>query len=153
MNSIVLFALPALWVFLTSVNEGSASAELVDESSALTIEIRGVRSSKGQIGILVFNKENGFPSTAEQAIHKGFVPARLGSFTHEVKGLATGKMAVALMHDENNNSLLDTNFLGIPKEGTGVSNNVTAYFGPPEFGDCAFDFTRSGQRIVIEIKY
>ena len=34
-----------------------------------------------------------------------------------------GNYAVQVMHDENDNNKLDTNFLGIPSEGYGFSNN------------------------------
>lgn len=149
-------ALVSLLLFLAFYSPGTraqSSSSIRKDSNTLLIEIRDIRSSKGQIGVLVFNKDAGFPSAAELAIYKGFVPAREGVLTFEVKGIATGKIAVAVMHDENNNSLLDTNFLGIPKEGTGVSNNATSFFGPPDFADCSFDFLRSGQKVMIDINY
>jgi len=37
-------------------------------------------------------------------------------------GIPPGTYAIACYHDENDNGKLDTNFLGIPKEGTGASN-------------------------------
>ena len=42
------------------------------------------------------------------------------------------------MHDENRNGKLDTNFLGIPKEGVGASNNPKSRFGPPSFEESMF---------------
>jgi len=41
-----------------------------------------------------------------------------------------GKYAVSVFHDENSNGKLDTNFLGIPREGVGASNNAKGHFGP-----------------------
>lgn len=44
-----------------------------------------------------------------------------------------GEYAVSLFYDVNSNEKLDTNMFGIPKEPTGVSNNVPATNGPPSF--------------------
>jgi uncharacterized protein (DUF2141 family) len=42
------------------------------------------------------------------------------------------------MHDANDNGKLDRNFMGIPSEGYGFSNNA-GEFGPASFADAAFD--------------
>ena len=38
-------------------------------------------------------------------------------------------------HDENDNKKLDTNLIGIPKEGFGYSKDAMGRFGPPKFDD------------------
>jgi uncharacterized protein (DUF2141 family) len=43
-----------------------------------------------------------------------------------------------LFHDENGDGRLDTNVLGIPREGVGVSNNKIRSFGPPKWDDAKF---------------
>jgi len=43
--------------------------------------------------------------------------------------------AVSVFYDVNDNSELDTSIFGIPKEPTGVSNNVMGKKGPPKFED------------------
>jgi uncharacterized protein (DUF2141 family) len=49
-----------------------------------------------------------------------------------------GDYAVAVFEDINGNGKLDTNFLGIPKEPTGISRDAKGSFGPPKFADAAF---------------
>ena len=44
-------------------------------------------------------------------------------------------------YDKNGNGKLDTNFLGIPKEPTAMSNNAKGSFGPPKFKDAKFTLT------------
>jgi len=46
--------------------------------------------------------------------------------------------AVSVFHDENYNGKLDTNLLGIPREGVGASNDARGNFRPPKFGAAAF---------------
>ena len=47
--------------------------------------------------------------------------------------LAEGKYAVAVFHDENKNGILDKNYLGIPTEAYGFSNNARRTFSAPSF--------------------
>jgi uncharacterized protein (DUF2141 family) len=42
------------------------------------------------------------------------------------------------VHDENDNKKMDTNFIGIPKEDFGCSNNATGFMGPPKYEDAKF---------------
>ena len=49
-----------------------------------------------------------------------------------------GKYAFRFFHDENSNGKLGTNWLGIPNEGFGFSNNAKGTFGPPAFEKTVF---------------
>jgi uncharacterized protein (DUF2141 family) len=57
------------------------------------------------------------------------------------------------MHDENNNGKLDVNFLGIPTEGVGASNDAKAMFGPPTFDAAKFVVAAPGASRTIRIVY
>jgi uncharacterized protein (DUF2141 family) len=52
--------------------------------------------------------------------------------------LAPGTHAVGAYHDENNNSRLDTDFIGYPIEGYALSNGIRAVISRPQFSDAAF---------------
>ena len=49
--------------------------------------------------------------------------AEKGEMRFTFSDLPAGVYAVQVMHDENDNNQLDANFLGIPSEGYGFSNN------------------------------
>lgn len=49
--------------------------------------------------------------------------------------LPPGRYALLVFHDEDGNGELARNFLGLPREPTGLSNNVRPRFGPPRFKD------------------
>ena len=51
------------------------------------------------------------------------------------------------MHDENGNGELDANFVGIPKEPWGFSNNAKGKFGPPKWEDVQFSI---GEEAVVQ---
>jgi uncharacterized protein (DUF2141 family) len=63
-------------------------------------------------------------------------------------GIAPGTYAVALFHDENGDGKLDTNFMGVPREGVGVSNNKLRSFGPPRWDDAKFPL---GADLVLDV--
>ncbi|TLX74590.1 DUF2141 domain-containing protein [Labilibacter sediminis] len=52
--------------------------------------------------------------------------------------LKAGNYAFKYFHDVNSNKKLDTNWIGIPKEGFGFSNDAKVMFGPPPFKNTIF---------------
>lgn len=65
--------------------------------------------------------------------------------------LPLGKYAVAVYHDLNADGKLNTNFLGIPKEPYGFSNDSMGMFGPPSFEEAAFKIEQDGMKITINL--
>ena len=71
-----------------------------------------------------------------------------------IKHLPPGTYALALIHDENGNGKVDTNWIGMPKEGVGASNNATGTLGPPSWRDAKFELQAGGHaRQAITITY
>lgn len=56
-----------------------------------------------------------------------------------INHLKPGSYSFKYFHDKNNNNKIDTNFIGIPKEGFGFANNVMNKFGPPDFKKTIFE--------------
>ncbi|NUO00517.1 MAG: DUF2141 domain-containing protein, partial [Saprospiraceae bacterium] len=69
-----------------------------------------------------------------------------------VKGLAKGKYAVQLYHDENGNGKMDFNLLGIPKEGYGFSNDARGFMSEPAFEKQLFSLDQD-RTIQIRLSY
>ena len=67
------------------------------------------------------------------------------------ENLKPGTYAVTMYHDSNGNGELDTNFLRIPKERYGFSNNARGTFGPPDYGECLFE-VKGDTTISIRLK-
>lgn len=62
-----------------------------------------------------------------------------------------GKYAVSVFYDVNGNEELDTSIFGIPKEPTGVSNNVVGKNGPPAFSDAQIAVEQTPVDITIKV--
>jgi uncharacterized protein (DUF2141 family) len=118
-------------------------------AGGVSIKIKGVEGSKGQLALLIFNGATGFPSDHNKALKQAMVPITGNTVVYTFADLPAGKYAVTVMHDENKNNTLDTNMFGIPEEGIGVSNDALSMFGPPAFNECAF--THNGNATSIEI--
>ena len=56
-----------------------------------------------------------------------------------INNLKPGSYSFKYFHDKNNNNKIDTNFIGIPKEGFGFANNAMNKFGPPDFKKTVFE--------------
>jgi len=63
-----------------------------------------------------------------------------------------GPYAVSIIHDSNRNGKLDSNFLGVPKEGFGFSNYVIGSFGPPSFEKATVNVNTTTQ-VSIRLRY
>ena len=55
--------------------------------------------------------------------------------------LPHGEYAIAIFVDANRNGKMDKNFLGIPKEQYGFSNNVMGRMAAPSFEQAKFEVT------------
>jgi len=61
---------------------------------------------------------------------------------------------VSMIHDENANNTMDTNFFGMPKEGWGTSRDARASFGPPSYADAVLRLAPDERkRIVVHVQY
>jgi uncharacterized protein (DUF2141 family) len=142
------------FVFLFTL--GFSTEETRQPSNAtgdLVVSISNLKNTKGQVGILIFNKKEGFPAESAKATRDILIPIEGASMTYTFPNLPFGEYAVSVMHDENKNEQLDVNFFGIPREGNGVSNNVVGRMGPPSFEKAAFRFQKNNQSVGIKLRY
>lgn len=141
----IIFLLAQLFLFTL--------ASPVEDTAELEIEVYNIRNDKGQIALTLFAEKKGFPMQPELADRQVKIPAEVGSVIVKLKDLPYGTYAVAVMHDENLNDRVDLNFLGIPKEGTGSSNDARNLFSGPDFEQAVFNFSPVAEKIKIRMFY
>ncbi len=118
----------------------------------LWLDVQIPAKAHGPLAYLVFDSPHGFPANAGKAIRGGFIPCRGGETVHVDAGdLPPGHYAVSVYLDENQNGKLDLNFIGIPKEPVGASNNPEPGLGPPRFKDCTFDMGNADRTLQIKL--
>ncbi|HNK59314.1 MAG TPA: DUF2141 domain-containing protein, partial [Leptospiraceae bacterium] len=124
-----------------------------EDLCSLKVEIIKFRNNDGQALINLFNKSDGFPSKRDKAFQSQKLPIHSNMATFHFKDIPCGEYAIGIMHDENNNLKMDTNLIGIPKEGYGVSNNVKSKLGPPKYEDAKITLQSANTIIQIEMNY
>ena len=116
----------------------------------LTVDIKSIPNTNGTIFIGLFRQKDEFPVFGKQYIGK-IIPVTGKKMSYSFPELAQGKYAVAVYHDENKNGKLDKNYLGIPTEAYGFSNNARRTFSAPSFEEAAIDL-KSDLTISITLK-
>lgn len=115
----------------------------------LTVVVSNIQATKGQVACAVFPSSEGFPMEASKARGQRH-PAQPGSVECRFPDLPPGTYAVAVSIDTNNNGKTDRNFVGMPTEAWGVSNNVRPSLRAPKFDEAKFELKES-QRIEIKV--
>ncbi|GAA4716960.1 DUF2141 domain-containing protein [Sphingomonas lutea] len=135
-------AAPAFALFLIAASPGTATVE---------VDISGLRNMRGQIHVCITQNPAYFPDCRKdpRAIRQS-APAT----TRELRftGVAPGRYAVTLFHDENTNHRLDT-AVGIPREGFGFSRNPKIRFGAPKFDAVSIELAPAFTRTAVHMQY
>ncbi|HBW82645.1 MAG TPA: hypothetical protein DEF79_01255 [Gammaproteobacteria bacterium] len=121
-------------------------------SGELTIKVANIKHE----GVLyaavyddkeVFESDKGDNSQQRPGIVGGLVKKVTVGEAEGTIELEAGTYSIGFFIDKNDNEKLDTNFLGVPKEQFGFSNDAMGRFGPPSFE--AASFTLDEETILI----
>ena len=109
-------------------------ANIADTQNKLTVVVDGIEKSTGKIVVAVSDSIN----FQKKSLYYGMIKVepKQEEVTIVIENIASGKYAVSLYHDENDNNKLDTGSYGIPVEKYGFSNNAKGKMGPPAFQNC-----------------
>ena len=125
---------------------------LTSQAADLHINVVGLRSAQGEIHFGLFNRPEAFPKGERLAGTR--VKVTSGTVTAVFRDLQPGTYAVSLYHDENSNGRFDKNFLGLPQEGYGFSNDARPnLLGPPSFTKASFTVDEHQKVITITVQY
>ena len=119
------------------------------QQNTLTVNITGIKSIKGDIYIYIYTSEEGFPMEISKASELKKIKLTKNNTSVYFKNLKPGTYAVSVYQDIDTNGKINQNFLGIPKEPVGVSNNAEGFMGPPKYEDAKFNLDSNK---TIEIK-
>ena len=140
---------------------GIFGLSFAQESGILTVEVTGMESNEGVVRIGLFKSKEVYEnSDARKPPSAGGFPSYKGGIAeisnHTAKlvlhDIPYGKYVVATYHDRNKNEMLDSNFLGIPKEAFGFSNDARGIVGKPDYDEAKFVFNQKNRTVVIRVK-
>jgi uncharacterized protein (DUF2141 family) len=125
----------------------------MSSSTTLTLELSGLRNTEGLLRVALFDSAEGYPGDSSQAIRSASLPITAIPQLVTFEDLPFGSYAVAVFHDENADSQMNVNKLGIPIEGIGFSGNPRLWKGVPSFERVEFELTRDNTIVPIQLKY
>jgi uncharacterized protein (DUF2141 family) len=101
----------------------------------IEVTVKNIKNDQGVLVVGLFVSEKTFtkhPLKAEKP------KAEAGTLKVIFRNVEPGDYAISIFHDANENGILDMNFMGMPKEGFGFSNDAMGVFGPPTFSKAKF---------------
>lgn len=118
----------------------------------LIVKMINFENDEGDVRVHLYNSDTKkeFPAGSGKAF-KLFVGMIHNNKSEAVfDSLPYGKYALAIHHDKNLDMKMNKNWLGMPAEGWGLSNNIIPVFSLPEFEECQFDV--NNEKVEVEVK-
>lgn len=117
------------------------------EQHTIKVTVNNIDSNDGKIFLALYDNEADFLDKAFKGT-KSAISNKQCIVTFE--NIPEGIYAVSIFHDENDNGKMDTNFVGIPREDYGCSNNASGFMGPPKWSDAKFEL-KDNKSITIKL--
>jgi uncharacterized protein (DUF2141 family) len=114
--------------------------------------------NKGLALIGIYDKEENFGKAKvnkklnEEKILTGAATKIINNKAQIKLDIPFGSYVVSGFQDFDGNGVISGNFIGIPKEPFGFSNDAKGKFGPPKWSDAVFIFSEVGQEITLKLK-
>jgi uncharacterized protein (DUF2141 family) len=105
----------------------------------LTIIIDDLSSPTAQVVMSIYGRQNKFPDKKGQMKEYKFTPTDT-KLTIHLDDIPYGEYALASFQDLKNKGSISTNFMGIPTDPIGFSNNFRPKIKAPKFDDCKFTY-------------
>jgi uncharacterized protein (DUF2141 family) len=143
----------ALCVVLVFANL-SAIAFAQPSCPGIHVNIANIKNSTGQIACGIFESPEGFPAKFLGSA-KAITIRKIQNTKAQCifSDIPPGTYAIAVIHDENMNGELDTNWFGVPREGYGFSNTTIDEFGAPAFSAASFPYDGENLNLTIRLSY
>jgi uncharacterized protein (DUF2141 family) len=126
-----------------------AISPVFSQTGTVLFQVDGIdlkRGGKLSAGVFL---EPGFPKVGKQFRGQA-LDITSSTMTVEFKDLPAGVYAAAIYQDIDKNNDLKTNWIGLPQEPIGFSNNVRIKMGPPSFTDAQFQ-VQPNKTITLKI--
>jgi uncharacterized protein (DUF2141 family) len=118
------------------------------------VTILNIRNGIGTVDCALFNSPSGFPrEVLHSAMRLVVMRVPISEARCDFEDIPPGSYALVVLHDENMNGKIDTDWLGVPKEGYGFSNDAKVAFKAPSFHDASFVYDGKTLDLTIALRY
>jgi len=145
---------PATWLAIVLLSACASSkvtvpVERPPGEGAVELRIEGISSDEGLVYASIYLTADGFPDRKDAAYSFQSAPAANGAIVFTFPSVPAGPFAVSVLHDVDGNEELSSDFIGIPEEDYGFSQNPESTFGPPDFSEAAVDLADGETKSVV----
>ncbi|NMW22270.1 MAG: DUF2141 domain-containing protein [Chlorobiaceae bacterium] len=123
------------------------------QTGSIIVHIKDLRNLEGMLGVSLYASKKGFPDTPEISYSTLIKKITRTEDTVVFEKIPYGTYAISVLHDENSNGKMDKNWLGMPKEGCGISTNPKIGMGGPKFNDSVFTLNAKQMELTIGMRY
>lgn len=118
------------------------------DGGRIIIAVEGLRSSRGSVRGALFASSDGWTREGSQlATCTAQIESHRASCV--IEDVPPGSYAFAFLHDEDDDGALDRDWIGLPQEGFGFSNDAAPVLGPPSFHSARF--VHDGAETVLRV--
>ncbi len=118
------------------------------------VNILNIKSSTGTVACALFESPQGFPKDfLRMATNVMVIKIRKDRARCDFEDIPPGTYAMAVIHDENMNGELDANWMGVPTEGYGFSNDAKGMMGAPSFSAASFTYDGQNVDLTMSLQY
>lgn len=153
-HALATAALSASLLVMVTPAQARLAASLVEQAAmdaqavSVRVEVTRATTSTGDVWIGLYPDEASFGAGAEMTSIT--LEASTAGVAHTFEGLTPGEYAVITFHDENRDGDFNRNFMGMPEERYGFSNNPRPRFRAANWNEARFE-VREDRDIQIEL--
>lgn len=121
-------------------------------TGSLRVIVKNFHNDEGKTNVIMYNQPYTFPDKPDRSFKTIWSKISKGYAEVTFENVPYGDYALAAYHDENDNHRLDLSIIGIPKEGTAISNDAKGLF-LPRWKDARVIINSPTKTIVMTIGY
>jgi uncharacterized protein (DUF2141 family) len=152
----ILMRIRCVLLFAVLVFASHPEAALAQSSSCpgIHVKVLNIRNSTGTVACPLFESPDGFPiEFLRYATNIMVIKIRDTQACWDFLAIQPGTYALVVIHDENRNGKLGTDWMGVPAEGYGFSSDAKALLGPPSFSQASFLYDGQDMEVTISLHY
>jgi uncharacterized protein (DUF2141 family) len=143
--ALVAFAPPQLATAATALAAATQSSD-----HTLTVHVVYPANTAGEVWVGLYDGPESFDAGDE--IRSARIPANQDDLHTVFEGLPAGEYGIIAFHDSNSDGDFNRNFMGIPSERYGFSNNPAPRFRAATWSEARFTISEDGEvELTIEL--
>jgi len=130
---------------------GLAALAIATPAAATSVEVAvtGVARARGHVRVELCTRDT---FLTQDCRYQGAAPAEVGATVVQIPEVPPGVYAAQAFQDETDQGVIHQNFLGVPRERVGFSNDAPLHLRGPRFKDAAFPVGDEVKRITLRLR-